>query len=94
MTTLLYQILSTPVIAYLLLTVLAVEAVALFVVWKDRKIGIPPFQIVTFLGAGAAFSLALGGVLAGAGEIWLALCLCVAFIFHIMDMKLRWQSET
>lgn len=85
-------LLSTPAIAYVLLIVLFVEAIALFWVWKDKKIGVPPLQVITFLGSGVAFGLALWCVLAQAGAIWLAICLCAAFILHIMDLKLRWSG--
>lgn len=87
------HVLTTPMIAYLLLSVLFVEAVVLVWLWKAKRAGIPTVQVITFLGAGAAFSLALGSVLAGAGTFWLAACLCLAFVFHILDLKQRWRSE-
>lgn len=85
------DLLSSPAIAYLLLTVLAIEALVLYWVWREKKKGIPPVQVLTFLGSGAAFSFALWCVLAEANVFWLAICLVIAFIFHILDLKLRFR---
>ena len=88
------QLLTSFSIVYVLLAVLILEAGILMLIWKFKAIGIPPFQILTFLGAGAAFSLALGSVLLNAAPIWLAICLSLAFVFQIVDLMQRWQRNT
>ena len=88
------QLLTSFSIVYVLLAVLLIEAGILLLFWKLNATGIPPFQILTFLGAGAAFTLALGSVLLDAAPIWLAVCLSLAFVFQILDLKQRWQRNT
>lgn len=86
------QLLSSPAIALLLLGFLSVEAVILWLVWKFKFVGLPPMQIVAFLGAGACFAIALGFVLAGVASHWLGVALMGAFVFHALDIYLRWSS--
>jgi hypothetical protein len=89
--TIVETLLETPLIAILLLSVLSVEALVLLVLWNKKFVGLPPLQIMTFLGAGAAFALALGCALGNAHPYWLAGCLVVAFILHLTDLLTRWQ---
>lgn len=84
------ELLTTPTIAYLLLGFLAVEAVLLLVLWKKKLIGLPPMQTIAFLGAGASFAAALGFVMADASPHLLGSALIAAFIFHALDIYLRW----
>ena len=81
----------SPSISLLLLSVLAVEAILLMVVWKRSGRGLPPLQIVSFLGAGAAFAVVLGLVLLDESASLIALALLTAFFFHLLDLWLRWQ---
>lgn len=85
-------LLTTPAIAYMLLGFLAVEAFLLLVIWKKKFVGLPPMQIVAFLGAGACFAIALGLALAGVQYHWLGAALIAAFMFHALDIYLRWTS--
>jgi hypothetical protein len=84
------QLLSSPAIALLLLGFLFIEAVILWLVWKFKAVGLPPMQIIAFLGAGACFAIALGLVMAGYSPQWLGLALIAAFCFHALDIYLRW----
>ena len=74
-----------------ILLLLMVEALALLLVWRAKGRGLPPGQTLAFLGAGAAFCLALAAALAGAGPIHLAGALFAAFLFHLADLALRWR---
>lgn len=85
------ELLTTPAIAWLLLAFLCVEAILLFAIWKKKMIGLPPMQIIAFLGAGACFAIALGLALAGAAPHWLGIALGAAFVFHALDIYLRWS---
>lgn len=86
------ELLTSPAIAWLLLGFLLLEAVFLWLIWKTKMRGLPPVQIITFLGAGACFAIALGLVLANAPPQWLGLALIAAFIFHALDIYQRWSS--
>lgn len=85
------QLLSSPLIALLLLGFLSVEAIVLWLIWKFKLVGLPPMQIIAFLGAGACFAIALGLVMAGYSPQWLGLALIAAFCFHALDIYLRWS---
>lgn len=86
------QIVLSPLMAYLLLGVLLLEALTLIILWMSSKKGVPPFQTVAFLGSGAAFSVALWGFISNFGVAVIAMSLVAAFIFHIFDLWLRWQG--
>ena len=81
-------------VIYVLLAVLILEAALLFRLWKVKSVGLPPLQVISFLGAGIAFSLALAVVVADAHRFLLGICLIFAFIFHILDLKLRWHIRS
>jgi len=83
-------LLTTPAIAWLLLGCLLVEAILLLAIWKKKLVGLPPMQTIAFLGAGASFAIALGVALSGAPSHWLGLALLSAFVFHAVDIYLRW----
>lgn len=85
------ELLTTPAIALLLLGFLSIEAIGLWLIWKTKHIGLPPMQIIAFLGAGACFAMALGLVLASASPQWLGVALIGAFLFHALDIYLRWM---
>lgn len=76
---------------YLVIACLAVEAALLFALWIVRKKGLRPLETISFLGAGASFSIALLVVASGGPLYLFALSLCFAFIFHMLDMLQRWQ---
>lgn len=86
------NLMSSPGIAQLLLFVLFVEATALLLLWRFLGKGLPPAQTLSFLGAGAAFSVALLVVLSGGSTSLLAGALILAFLSHVMDIWLRWTS--
>jgi hypothetical protein len=83
-------LLTTPAIAYILLGFLGLEAILLLLIWKYKTTGLPPLQILSFLGAGACFAVALGFALAGASSSFLGAALVAAFFFHVLDIYLRW----
>lgn len=88
----LQTLLTTPLVAWFLIAVLVLEAAILLAIWRWHKIGLPPVHVVSFLGAGFAFALALGCALSDVAPIWLALSLLAAFGFHLADLFLRWQN--
>jgi hypothetical protein len=74
----------------ILLLVLA-EGLALFAYrWKTGR-GIAGADLIANLLAGACLMLALRAALAGAGWIWIALCMSAALLAHLADLWRRWQ---
>ncbi|MEM6833318.1 MAG: hypothetical protein AAF562_06805 [Pseudomonadota bacterium] len=71
---------------------LAIEAIALLLLWQFRRKGLKPTQTFAFLGAGASFTAALLVVAADAPLSWFAISLACAFVFHVWDMVQRWRS--
>lgn len=88
----LLQVLETSGFAYVLLAFLFVEAIGLFALWQIGKRGLPPAQTISFLGAGAAFAIALLIVASDGSPIYLAAALGLAFAFHLLDISLRWRK--
>lgn len=88
----LVSLLETSGFAYVLLAFLLVEAIGLFALWQVRRKGLPPAQVVSFLGAGTAFAIALLIVASDGSALLLAIALGAAFAFHLLDIKLRWKQ--
>ena len=82
---------AQPAVAWAILALLVVEGAALLALWRARGIGLPPAQTLAFLGAGAAFCVALAAALAGGAPLVLAAALGAAFILHAADLALRWR---
>lgn len=82
-------ILGSGRVADLLLLVTALEGAALvaFHRWTGR--GIPPAEILGNLLSGAFLVLALRCALTGAPWPWLALCLLLALLAHLADLRVR-----
>ncbi|MEL6744804.1 MAG: hypothetical protein AAFO68_04960 [Pseudomonadota bacterium] len=84
-------LLSTSAIAQVLLVFLALEWVVL-TLWRRRTgQGVPAGQLLSFLGAGGGFAVALWAALAEWPWIMMAAALSVAFAFHAFDLALRWK---
>ena len=84
-------LLTTPAVSVMLITVLVAEAVVLIAIWKIWQVGLAPRQIIGFLGAGIAFACALGFALAGPNAAGISISLCFAFVFHAVDLIMRWR---
>jgi len=74
-----------------ILALMALEAIGLAALRRWKAVGPPFAQIVVFLTSGAALMLALKAALLDAPWTTIALCLCVAFIAHGVDLALRWR---
>ncbi|MEM8749474.1 MAG: hypothetical protein AAGF28_04190 [Pseudomonadota bacterium] len=83
---------ASPSVGLLVLFVLIIEGLVLIGlrITSGRGLTIP--NIISFLGAGAAFAVCLYGALSGFGAIWIGLSLMAAFAFHIWDLKQRWNG--
>lgn len=78
----------------LILLLMAVEAVALLAWRYFTGTGVAPRNLLPFLAAGICLMLALKFALIGQDWIHVAMALCGAFVFHLTDIALRWQSAS
>lgn len=69
-----------------ILAVMAVEALLLLRLQSGASVG----DVLCVLLPGALLLLALRGALVGAGWMWIALCLLLAFPAHLIDLRRRW----
>ncbi|TVQ46933.1 MAG: hypothetical protein EA371_09165 [Gammaproteobacteria bacterium] len=76
----------------LVLAVMALEAVALTLLYHWRGVGVPPRALWPMLVAGAALLLALRAALTGSGWSVLAGLLLVALAAHLFDLAGRWRG--
>jgi len=80
-----------PGIVDLILALMILEGGALLAWRRFRGHGIPTFDLVANLMAGACLLLALRGALAGAASAWIALALSAALAMHLLDLSRRWR---
>lgn len=74
-----------------ILALMLLEAVLLLVLRRFARRGLPPLEVLTTLGAGAALMFALRAALVGAQWPVLAVWLLVALVAHGGDVALRWR---
>ncbi|GAB0116787.1 hypothetical protein [Acidisoma sp. 7E03] len=79
------------VIDVILLLVLA-EAIGLVLLRRATGRGLSPAAVLANLAAGAFLLGALRFGLAGAGAGWVALCLALALVAHLADLRTRWLA--
>lgn len=74
-----------------ILVLMLLEGIALLVLRKTLRRGLPPLEVLTTLGAGAALMLSLRAAMLGSGRPQIASWLLVALIAHGSDVVLRWR---
>ena len=75
-----------------IIILVAIEAIAIFL-WRVKTGRGPALSsVICNLLAGAFLLLALRHAIAGAAEVWIALCLLTAFASHILDLRGRWEN--
>ena len=77
------------VIDLILILVLA-EAVGLVLLRWTTGRGIAPSALLANLAAGAFLLAALRCGMSGAGDGWVGLCLALALVAHLTDLRARW----
>ena len=73
-----------------MLAVVAVEVVAVLLLWALARRGIPPAAFVANIGAGGSLMVALWVQAQGLPWPWLAASLLAALAFHVADLVQRW----
>lgn len=79
--------LRTPAFYDAVLVLLVVEGVVLTLWHKRRGTGVPPQRLLSFLGAGVAFTLACRALVAGWPGEALAAAMSAAFVFHVLHLR-------
>lgn len=74
----------------LILALMIIEGVVLFLYHKCTGRGIPPCQLIGFLGSGVFLMLAVRAALVDAYWVWVWLPLLGAGLMHLWDLALRW----
>jgi hypothetical protein len=75
----------------LILIVVVIEVTALLLLWRRKRRGIAPPDLLPNLCAGAFLLLALRAVLAGTDWMIAAACLAAAGLAHLTDVYRRWR---
>ncbi len=75
----------------LILALVAVEFVALALLWRSKRCGLSLADLLPNILAGALLLLALRLSLGGFGWLPCCACLAAAGIAHVVDIKRRWK---
>lgn len=78
-------------IADVILALVAIEAVALLILWRSRGRGIPPAGLLFNLASGACLLLALRSALVQGAWQATAAWLAAALLAHLADLYCRWR---
>ena len=76
----------------LVLAVLVLEAAVLVLYHRRTGSGLPPRDCAGLLSAGLFLALALRCALSGASLVWVVLCLLLALLAHLDDLRRRWRQ--
>ncbi|BAM91883.1 conserved hypothetical protein [Bradyrhizobium oligotrophicum S58] len=85
------ELFRSPHLVDLILAVVAVELVAVTLIWQRRRRGISPRALLPNLLAGVFLLLALRCALTGAPWFWLAGCLAASGVANAADLRQRWR---
>ena len=91
MTDMLQALFSSGRIIDAILVLMALEAIALLAFHRATGRGVGPRALLPFLAAGVCLMLALKAALVGSGWQAVAAMLSLAFVFHLIDIVLRWR---
>lgn len=75
----------------LVLGVVVIETLVLLLLWRWRRRGIAPRELLPNILAGFFLVLAVRCALTDAPWFWLALCLAAAGIANTLDLRQRWR---
>jgi len=75
-----------------IIALMLLEALVLGLLWRYRRRGIRPLELAANLLAGMSLLAATVLVVTGAAGQWLLVCLAVALVMHVADLRLRWSA--
>ena len=85
------QLILSGRIVEIMLTVMAIEIIVVEILRRRRGAGIGTLPLVINIGAGASLMLALRAALTEAGWLAIAAFLVASLVFHVLDVRIRWQ---
>ena len=77
-----------------MLVFIFLEIVVLSLIRQRRGGGIAAVPLIVNIGAGGSLMVALRFALAGDGWLAITVCLLAALVFHVADIRLRWQAPS
>lgn len=77
----------------LVLSLIALEAVVLMVLWRLGRCPLPPLTTLLILAPGTSLLLASLAVLSGAAWTSVSLLFLMALVLHLIDLRQRWQER-
>ncbi|MEM6302361.1 MAG: hypothetical protein AAF648_15885 [Pseudomonadota bacterium] len=86
------SIIESGTITDIMLAFVALEVVLLLLLYRWRRIGVPPLGLLLNVGAGGSLMLALRSTLYDHGWQAVAAFLISALICHVADLAYRWRS--
>ena len=69
------------------------EGVVLGLRWHYSRQGVPLLELTVNLLAGVCLLMAASVAVLRVPGPWLAICLVVALLMHVFDLRLRWQGR-
>ena len=83
---------ASGLVADIILVLMAVEGIALTLLYRFKGVGVEPRTLWINLAAGAALFLALRSALTGGNWQTTAMFLIAGLIAHAADLSARWQK--
>ena len=84
------ELFATGSVVDCILALMLIESIALILIGRKLRSGIPALQVLVNLAAGAALLLALRAALLGSPWKWISLWLLAALVAHLLDLRYRW----
>lgn len=73
-----------------IIVLVVLEAIGLVVFRRANGRGMPPREVVSFLGAGAGLLIALRVLISDGSFVWFAAAMLVSLAMHVWHVKQRW----
>jgi thiol:disulfide interchange protein len=77
----------------LVLSLIALEAAALIVLWRMGRCPLPPRATLLILAPGTCLLFASRAVISGASGALISFLFLVALAIHLTDLRQRWRSQ-
>lgn len=75
-----------------MLAFIILEIVVLSIIRQRRGGGVAALPLIVNIGAGGSLMVALRFALAGHSWLAITACLLAALVFHVADIRLRWEA--
>lgn len=73
-----------------IIVLVVLEAIGLMVFRRVNGRGMPPREVVSFLGAGAGLLIALRVLISDGPFVWFAAAMLVSLAMHLWHVRQRW----